>query len=148
MSVTWGRIFVVLPIKLNATISQVLGDRTQHPPFLHTTPFFKIVIMFFFSSFPWLRLYTIHTKNNKMRLFPIKDTLRTRSLQWLSIWIATTSTSSVELTWFNRFVSPFRIASSVCPLSENKIMIDKVSIHYQLKLPLPLLSPQGKKNVS
>jgi hypothetical protein len=35
----------------------------------------------------------------------------------------------VELVWYNWFVSPFRIVSSVFVLSENKIMIDQVSIH-------------------
>jgi hypothetical protein len=34
--------------------AQVLGDRTQHPPFLHPTPFKKKIHVFF--SFPaWLR---------------------------------------------------------------------------------------------
>ena len=53
--------------------------------------------------------------------------------------------TSDELVWFNRFASPFRIVNSVCVLSENNIMIDKVSIHYQLKLPLPFFSHRVKR---
>ena len=39
---------------LTISYSQVLVDRTHHPPFLHPTPPFFILFLFYFL-FPWLR---------------------------------------------------------------------------------------------